>query len=60
MMSPDPTGILPQDSSMAAPLRTFAYVLLLTVLLATGYLWVRAALLLYDLYAVLMWLGTLA
>jgi hypothetical protein len=60
MMAGDPhVGTLPQEFAvpMPSPLRILAYAALVSALIVAVYFCVQAAVMIYDLYSILQWLG---
>lgn len=63
MMSTDPhTGTLPQESvvPMPSPLRALAYAVLTSALIIAVYFCVEMAMMVYDFYLILQWIGGLS
>lgn len=62
MVTTPQTGTLPQDPHvpMPSPLRALLYALLLASTAIAAYFCVEMALMLYDLYTVIQWLGEIA
>lgn len=62
MMGADPSsGTLLQDTPvpMPSPLRTLLYALLTVIMIFAVYICVQTAMMIYDFYQILQWLGGL-
>jgi hypothetical protein len=62
MVAVPQTGTLPQDPHvpMPSPLRAILYAVIATVLAASLYVCIEAAVMIYDFYQIIQWLGALA
>ena len=63
MMVGDPhVGTLPQESAvpMPSPLRLLAYIVLISVIAVSVYICFEMAMMVYDFYLILQWLGEVA
>lgn len=63
MMGTDPhVGTLPQEFAvpMPSPLRILAYAALTSALIVAVYICTQAAVMIYDFYQILQWLGEMA
>jgi hypothetical protein len=62
MVAVPQTGTLPQDPHvpMPSPLRAILYAVIATILAASLYVCIEAAVMIYDFYQIIQWLGALA
>lgn len=62
MVAVPQTGTLPQDPHvpMPSPLRAILYAVIATVLAASLYVCIEAAVMIYDFYQIIQWLEALA
>lgn len=62
MVAAPQTGTLLQDPHvpMPSPLRAFLYAAISVLIAASLYMCIEAAIMIYDFYQIIQWLGTLA